>query len=95
MPVVFYSPAANEDLLAIAEYIARDKPAAARRWVQRIQETCELLATQPNLGESRSGFGAPTARMFSVGNYVIFFRAVNGGIEVSRIVHASRDWHNL
>jgi toxin ParE1/3/4 len=95
MPGVFYSPAADDDLLGIAEYIARDKPEAARRWVQKIQETCELLASQPKLGESRPGFGLSGVRSFSVGSYVIFFRAIAGGIEIARVVHGSRDLHDL
>jgi toxin ParE1/3/4 len=95
MPRVVYAPEAEDDLVEIAEYIARDKPEAARRWVQTIRETCETLAAQPNLGELRPGFGVPGCRSFSVGNYVIFFRSVAGGSEIARIVHGSRDMKNL
>ncbi len=95
MPVVNYAPAAESDLVDIADYIARDKPEAARRWVERIRETCETLATQPEIGELRRGFGVPGCRSFTVGNYVIFFRATAGGIEIARVVHGSRDLRNL
>lgn len=47
MPRVIYAPAADDDLLAIAEYIARDKPEAARRWVASI----DLLADDTLLEE--------------------------------------------
>jgi toxin ParE1/3/4 len=95
MARVIYAPAADEDLVDIAAYIARDKPEAARRWVQTIREKCNSLARNPELGEERTGFGVPGCRSFSVGNYVVFFRAIPGGIEVARIVHGSRDLRNL
>ena len=95
MPQVIYAPEADNDLVGIADVIARDKPEAARRWVQNIRETCELSAMQPEMGELRNGFGVAGCRCFSVGNYAIFFRSVNGGIEVARIVHGSRDMRNL
>jgi len=95
MPKVIYAPAADDDLVDIAAYIARDKPAAARRWVKAIREKCELLAAHPMMGEERPGFGVPGCRCFSVGHYVVFFRAIEGGIEVARIVHGSRDLSDL
>ena len=50
MPRVDYAQEAKEDLVGIAEFIARDNPEAARRWVQTIRETCVTLATQPENG---------------------------------------------
>lgn len=62
--------------------------------METIRRTCETLASQPELGELRRDFGVPDCRCFSVGNYLIFFRQVNQSIEVSRIIHGSRDmWH--
>ncbi len=95
MARVLYAPEAEGDLLSIAEYIARDKSDAARRWVQRMRDACQALAIQPEVGELRAGFGVPGCRSFSVGNYVIFFRPADDGIEVARIVHGSRDMKNL
>jgi len=95
MARVIYAPAADDDLVNIAEYIARDKPEAARRCVQTIREKCDMLAAHPTMGEERSGFGVLGCRCFSVGDYVVFFRAMEPGIEVARIVHGSRDLTNL
>lgn len=53
MPRVHYSSLAAEDLLENAEYIARDKPDAAYRWVEKIEATCELLAADPEVGQQR------------------------------------------
>lgn len=59
MPRVDYAQEADNDLVGIAEFIARDKPEVARRWVQKIRDTCSTLATQPEMGELRKGFGVP------------------------------------
>ena len=91
MPRVVYAPGADDDILGIADYIAHDKPEAARRWIVNIRRACETLVTQPEMGELRSGFGIPGCRSFSVGSYVIFFRPSSDAIEVARIVHGSRD----
>jgi toxin ParE1/3/4 len=95
MARVIYSPGADADLLNIAAFIAHDKPDAALRWVQAIREKCDLIASHPEMGEERPGFGVPGCRSFSAGNYVIFFRSIDHGIEVARIIHASRDLRRL
>jgi toxin ParE1/3/4 len=92
---VVYAPVANDDLIEIAAFIARDKPATARQWVQEIRKTGSTLSTQPEMGEEREGFGVPGCRSFSVGSYVVFFRPISDGIEVARIIHGSRDMQNL
>ncbi len=95
MPRVTYAPEAELDLLGIVDFIAHDKPEAARRWLQRIRKACETLVTQPEVGECRPEFGVSECRSFSVGSYVIFFRSVGAGIEIARIVHGGRDMKNL
>jgi toxin ParE1/3/4 len=91
---VVYAPEANDDLESIVDFIARDKPRAARDWLQRIRETCEMLATQPEAGEEYREFGIRGCRSFCVGQYVVFYRAFAEGIEVSRVLHGSRDIRN-
>ncbi|MFN3192902.1 MAG: type II toxin-antitoxin system RelE/ParE family toxin [Aureliella sp.] len=92
---VIYAPEADDDIIGIVEFIARDKPEAARNWMRKIRETCDIIATQPNMGEERRGFGVPGCRSFSFGSYVIFFRAIENGIEVARVIHGSRDMRNI
>ncbi|MFG0291282.1 MAG: type II toxin-antitoxin system RelE/ParE family toxin [Rhodopirellula sp. JB044] len=47
------------------------------------------------MGEERRGFGVPGCRSFSFGSYVIFFHAIEDGIEVARVIHGSRDMRNI
>jgi toxin ParE1/3/4 len=93
--IVIYAPEADDDLEAIAEYIARDKLNAARMWLTRVRGACETLALQPDLGEAREGFGVPGCKSFSVGSYVLFYRSIEGGIEVARVIHGSRDMRSI
>ena len=95
MANVIYAPEADDDLFGIVEYMARDKPDAARNWLRQIRETCEMIANQPEVGELRPGFGVSGCRSYSVGNYVIFFRATDDGREVSRVIHGNRDMRNI
>ena len=95
MPHVVYAPEADDDIEGIVEFIARDKPSAARSWLASIRSTCEMLAAQPEVGEVRPGFGVPGCRSFNIGSYVIFFRAIGDGIEVARIIHGTRDMRNI
>ena len=95
MPSVIYAQEADDDLEGIVDFIARDKPTAAREWLQKLRATCETLSKNPGLGEAREGFGVAGCRSFSVGSYVVFFRHIGDGIEVSRVIHGSRDMRNL
>jgi toxin ParE1/3/4 len=44
----------------------------------------------PNMGRSREEI-ARNLRSFPVGNYVVFYRIIEEGIEVLRVLHGSRD----
>ena len=91
MAQVHYASIAARDLYENAEYIARDRPNAAYDWIDGIEETCELLARHPEIGESRETAAYGRCRSFVRGEYVIFFRGVSDGVEIIRIIHAKRD----
>ena len=65
-------PLAETGILEIWDYIADDSPAAADRWVDRIDEQFSLLAAQPLIGRRREEL-APGMRSFPVGRYVILY----------------------
>jgi plasmid stabilization system protein ParE len=52
-----YTTAAREDLVDIVRYISQDKPNAAVAWVEKIEEKCLLIASQPEMGERRPQLG--------------------------------------
>jgi len=71
-------------------YIARDNPAIADRLLDKIAAKCEMLASQSLIGEARSDL-AMNLREVPVGNYVVFYRPLPGGIEVVHVLHAARN----
>jgi toxin ParE1/3/4 len=92
MSRLLFSPRAEQDLDEILDYIARDKPLAAMRFVERLREACRLLAENPELGERREDFG-PGLRCFSVGNYAIVYRCGSECVEIARVASGYRDLH--
>jgi toxin ParE1/3/4 len=91
MRKVLIAPLAREDLRSTVAFIARDKPQAARRWLARIRAEFRLLARNPGMGEPSPDFSRGDCRRFVFGSYLIFFRPVDRGIEVIRVLHGGRD----
>ena len=81
---------ARVDLLQIWTYIAGDNLPAADRMLDRIDAACHILAEQPLMGQPRPELAADL-RSFSVGNYVIYFRPLDNGIELQRVLSGARD----
>jgi len=90
MPTVRRTSQAHLDLVETAFRIAEENPAAADRWLELIDAKCQLLARMPELGRKRPDL-APELRSLPVGNYIIFYRPVNDGIQVIRVLHGARD----
>jgi toxin ParE1/3/4 len=91
MPTFVLSSSAEADIGGICEYIAARNIAGAVDVLDRLERTCQMLAENPGLGENRKGFGVPGCRSFTVSRYVIFFRPTKFGVDIARILDASRD----
>lgn len=83
-------PEAVADLDSIADYIAKDSVQQALLLIERLQQAMKLVATQPEMGRLRPEL-APDIRSFAVGNYVFFYQAIAGGIDVVRVLSGARD----
>ncbi|PCI58982.1 MAG: plasmid stabilization protein [Gammaproteobacteria bacterium] len=72
-----------------AQYIATDSPSAAKKMVQQIRITVELLANNPPLGRPGRIVGT---RELVIENlpYIIPYRVHNRTIEILRVFHTSR-----
>jgi toxin ParE1/3/4 len=81
---------ARQDLDEVWFYIAEDNPPAADRLLDTLYEKFLLLAGQPLLGRARPELGV-NLRSLPVGNYVIFYRPIDDGIEVALVLHGTRD----
>jgi toxin ParE1/3/4 len=94
MPRLLKSPQAEIDLDNIWFYIAQDSPKNADRFLDLIQEKCELIADFPSLGESCAEL-VDGLRSFPVGNYLIFYFPLEDGADIVRVMHGSRDVNTL
>lgn len=92
MSRVLKTPLAKDDLKAIGRYIrlatkSRDRALSV---LSSIASRAKIYAAAPEMGEQRSDLGM-NVRMFLAANYVCLYQPVEGGIELLRIVHSTRD----
>lgn len=76
MKVVF-SATAKGDMAEIVQYIARDKPKAARRWVAELRTSVEVLSDFPRLGRVVPEYGDEQTREIIKGQYRIIYKIDN------------------
>ena len=84
------SDEARADLDEIWIYIARDNPDAADKLIRAIVSRFPKLAAIPYLGRSREEL-SPRLRSFPVGHYIIFYRPMENGVEIARVLNGARD----
>ena len=90
MARIIRSPLARADVDEIAEYIAERNLEAALRWLDELDRQFKLLADFPGAGVARDEV-VPGLRSLPFGNYLIFYRAGGGGVEIVRVLHGARD----
>lgn len=85
-----FSPAAEDDLEAIADYVAQDSPANAIRFIDELRLQCQRLLKAPMAYVARPELG-DGLRSCVHGRYVIFFRPQATVVRIERILHGARD----
>ncbi len=88
-----YLDAARNDLLQIAENIARISGSrdTGLQFAQKLNERCRELADKPfKLGQPRTDLGIDFHSR-AYGDYLIFFQYDDDTLEVVKIVHGRRD----
>jgi toxin ParE1/3/4 len=70
-----FTPLAESDLHEILTHIAEHRPLTAVAVVSRIRKKCELLESQPQIGQKRPEFPGDY-RSTPVERWVIFYRYV-------------------
>ena len=81
---------AEADLLEIWAYLAEDNIDAADKVILKINAKCQTLAATPSMGSQRDDL-SPGIRSLAVGNYVIFYRPLEDGVRIMRVLHGARD----
>ena len=87
---VIFSPRSEEDLEEVADFIARDSPRRAIRFIAEIRATCEKLADAPFGHELQPQLQAGIRRAVH-GRYLIFYSTPPGEVRIERILHSARE----
>jgi toxin ParE1/3/4 len=87
---VAWSEPAVADLVAIHDYIARDSPQYAQRFVERLIAAAEPLESFPQLGRIVPE-GDGRHRELLVRSYRIIYRVEGQDILIVTVVHGSRN----
>jgi plasmid stabilization system protein ParE len=95
MAKVHQTPEAEAAVTECATHIARDRPLQTLRWLDEIEATFNLLATQPATGQQVQTKRFGPARRHVVGNYLIYYQPAEDGIRVVLVIHAARDHDRL
>ena len=94
--IVLKKPRARIDLAGCYAYIGERNLEAAHRFRQAAEATFAALAHTPGIGELYEVTnprleGLRCARVRRFRNYLIFYRPIDGGIDVIRVLHAARN----
>jgi len=84
---IIWSPLAIDRASEIAEYIARDKPSAAEKWVNTIFSKVEQLRSSPEIGRIVPEIRNEQFRELIYGNYHIIYRVEKKQISILTIRH--------
>ncbi|MFN3475196.1 MAG: type II toxin-antitoxin system RelE/ParE family toxin [Blastomonas sp.] len=84
------STAAQRDIDGIGRFIAQDNATAARNFVDRLTSCFERLQAMPGIGSMRDEL-EPGLLGRAFGNYIIYYRVIEGNLLIQRIIHGARD----
>ncbi len=81
---------AEEDLIDVWASIAVHNPVAADKYVRLLGLRIDSLFEMPERGAMRDDV-QKGMRMLVEGKHLIFYRVLEGRVEVVRVIHGSRD----
>jgi toxin ParE1/3/4 len=90
MALVERSEQSKRDVLAIWVHIAERNFNAADNLLHQFDARLSDIAEMPGMGRERDDLMSGL-RSFPVGDYVLFYRTIPGGIELVRVLHGARD----
>ena len=81
---------AEQQLFEIGRFIARDKPGAARRWVERLRRRAAEAAQHPLAGRRVPELEREDVREVVVRGYRIVYRVTTTAVEVLTVFESHR-----
>jgi toxin ParE1/3/4 len=90
----FINIIASRDLMAISDYFYSFNIEAGEKFFRDFNQKCGQLAAFPNLGKSYTEIQLDL-RGIPLANYIIFYRLIEDGVEIMRVVSGKRDLPSL
>ncbi len=87
---IIWSPLAIDRVTEIADYIAKDKPTAAEKWVETIFSKAEDLTSFPKSGRIVPEINKDQYREIISGNYRIVYRIEKERISILTVRHGKQ-----
>jgi toxin ParE1/3/4 len=96
MKPVRLTPRADRDIDVCFAWIAKDNPAAAVRFLDAIELTCDTLSRMPGIGSPRYAEiplvrGVRMLAIKDFENYFLFYLEHEDTVDVIRVLHGARD----
>ncbi|MGA0201318.1 MAG: type II toxin-antitoxin system RelE/ParE family toxin [Prochlorotrichaceae cyanobacterium] len=88
------SPIASRDLETIVDYFLEKSVDAGEQFIQDFNQKCVYLTQFPFFGRSYQDV-APELRGIPLRGYVIFYKVVDNGIVIVRVLSGYRDFKSL
>ncbi len=81
----------GKSLESILDYIARDEPGTASKFIQKVRHATDQLSDHPKLG--REGRVLETYELVIFGlPYIVAYRVKGKEVHILNVYHASRKW---
>lgn len=90
MARIIWTESALQDLDQIADYISLDKPTAANRFVQRVFDQVEQLASHPKTGSIPNDLNGTPYRQLVIPPVRIFYREQDDTVFIIYIMRGER-----
>ncbi len=87
---IIWSPLAVERAAEIAEYISRDNPTAAEKWIDTVFSKVEQLKSFPESGRIVPEINSKDFRELIYGNYRIIYRVEKKQVSILTIRHGKQ-----
>lgn len=87
---IIWSPLAVERAAEIAEYISRDNPTAAEKWIETVFSKVEQLKSFPESGRIVPEINSKDFRELIYGNYRIICRVEKTQVSILTIRHGKQ-----
>lgn len=92
-----YLRRAQNDLIEIRDYIARDSPQRADAFVDRLERRIRILERFPRAERvpRYSRLAEKDLRVLAVESYLAVYKVKGATVEIQHVIHGARDYEHL